>query len=63
MRACLQALSNSLWAVSKLGFVNGPFMEAIAAEVTAKIGTFNAQNIANSVRMAWHPDIRVCSHY
>lgn len=44
-----QALSNTLWAMSKLGFKDTAFMHAIAGCAIAKIATFNAQNIANSV--------------
>lgn len=48
----MQALSNTLWAVSKLGYKDEELMHAIAGCATAKIASFNAQNIANTVSSA-----------
>lgn len=45
----MQALSNTLWALSKLGFLNIPLLDAMAAVATKKLSEFNSQNIANTV--------------
>ena len=45
-----QALSNTVWAFSKLEVLDKELFGAIAREATGKLPRFNAQNIANTVR-------------
>ena len=44
-----QALSNTVWAFSKLEVLDEELFGAIAREATQKLPGFNAQNIANTV--------------
>jgi hypothetical protein len=44
-------LANTIWAFSKLGQDDVFLLDAIAEETTARIATFNAQNLANTVRL------------
>ena len=46
----VQALSNTVWAFSKLEVLDEELFDAIAKEATGKLPRFNAQNIANTVR-------------
>ena len=44
-----QALSNTVWAFSKLEVLDEELFSAIAREAIEKLPGFNAQNIANTV--------------
>lgn len=46
----VQALSNTLWGLSKLEIKNEPLMLAIGEEARTRLHGFNSQNLANSVR-------------
>ena len=48
----LQALSNTLWAMSKFGFKNAALLDAMATCAAQRMSAFNAQNMANTVRNA-----------
>ncbi len=48
----MQALSNTVWAFSKLDVVDADLFARIVDQVLAKLPKFNAQNIANTVRPA-----------
>ena len=48
----VQALSNTVWAFSKLDVVDADLFARIVDQVLAKLPKFNAQNIANTVRPA-----------
>jgi hypothetical protein len=45
----LQALSNTLWGLSKLGIQAPQLMEGIGQEARSQLIEFNSQNLANSV--------------
>lgn len=46
----LQALSNTLWGLSKLGIQADELMRGIGAQARSRLAEFNSQNLANSVR-------------
>ena len=48
-----QALSNTVWAFSKLGEEDKALLEAVAVASVPQLSQFNAQNLANLVRLAW----------
>lgn len=48
-KGAVQALSNTVWAFSKLEVLDAALFAAIAREATGKLPRFNAQNIANTV--------------
>lgn len=45
----LQALSNTIWAFSKLGQEDEALLEAVAVASVPQLSQFNAQNLANLV--------------
>jgi hypothetical protein len=45
----MQALSNTVWALSKLETLDVALFTAIVEEVLQKLPKFNAQNVANTV--------------
>ena len=45
----VQALSNTVWAFSKLDVVDAELFAGIVGQVLDKMPKFNAQNIANTV--------------
>jgi len=45
-----QALSNTVWAFSKLGEDEEALLDAVAAASVPQLPEFNAQNLANLVR-------------
>ncbi len=47
--AILQALSNTVWALSKLDTLDETLFSAIVQQVLDKLTRFNAQNVANTV--------------
>lgn len=44
-----QALSNTVWALSKLDKLDETLFTAIVQQVLGKLTRFNAQNVANTV--------------
>lgn len=64
----LQALSNTLWGLSKLGIQADELMEGLGREARAQLYEFNSQNLANSVRWGtgvpacpcWRPSVSPC---
>jgi hypothetical protein len=46
-----QALSNTVWAFSKLDVVKPELLNALAVEMQRRIHQFNSQNLANTVRL------------
>jgi hypothetical protein len=52
-RTALQALSNTVWAFSKLGQEDKALLEAVAVASVPQLSQFNAQNLANLVKAAW----------
>ena len=50
MRA--QALSNTLWAFSKLGYEDSVLFPAVNRRVVAMLPSFSTQNLANVVRLS-----------
>lgn len=56
----VQALSNTVWSFSKLGHEHNQLLDTIAAVTLRKLPSFNAQNIANTVRLT--SIIGGCSH-
>ena len=44
-----QALSNTLWGLSKLGIQAPELMEGIGQEARSQLFEYNSQNLANSV--------------
>lgn len=57
-----QALSNTVWAFSKLEVLDEELFGAIAKEATGKLPRFNAQNIANTVRRTPAVDLALKHH-
>lgn len=51
----LQALSNTVWAFSRLEERNLPLLTAVADQARQKINAFNAQNVANTVPASLPP--------
>lgn len=52
-----QALSNTVWAFSKLEEKNTRLFAAVATQAQLKIRTFNAQNVANTVQQDFPPEL------
>jgi hypothetical protein len=49
----LQALSNTVWAFSKLGQEDKALLDAVAVASVPQLSQFNAQNLANLVTPTW----------
>jgi hypothetical protein len=56
----VQALSNTVWAFSKLEVLDAELFGDIAREAAAKLPRFNAQNIANTVEPP-SPPVYICA--
>lgn len=52
----LQALSNTLWGLSKLEIKDEGLMTSIGEEARRRLHDFNSQNLANSVRLSRRQD-------
>lgn len=55
-----QALSNTLWGLSKLGIQADELMEAIGRAARSQLYEYNSQNLANSVREVGVPVLCPC---
>ncbi len=47
--ACAQALSNTVWAFSKLDVLDEPLFRDIITHILQRLQRFNSQNVANTV--------------
>ena len=51
MASCAQALSNTMWALSKLGYEDSALFSGVNRRVLATLPNFSVQNLANIVHL------------